>query len=127
MIGFTHAPCDHGVIRRGRAAADCAERARPWVLATTILGSALGFIDSTVVNVALPAIESDLSASIEGAQWVVNGYMLMLGALTLIGGAAADRFGRRRVFALGIVVFTGASVACGLAPSAGALIAARFV
>ena len=109
MIGFGRAPCDEGVIRSGGADAGCAERARPWVLAATILGSALGFIDSTVVNVALPAIQSDLSASIEGAQWVVNGYMLMLGALTLIGGAAADRYGRRRVFALGVVVFTAAS------------------
>jgi EmrB/QacA subfamily drug resistance transporter len=127
MIGFGRGPCDEGVIRGGRGATDCAERARPWVLAATILGSALGFIDGTVVNVALPAIQSDLNASIEGAQWVVNGYMLMLGALTLIGGAAADRFGRRRVFALGVAVFTAASVACGLAPSTVILIAARFV
>src|SRR5690349_19218394 len=116
MIGFGRAPCDEGVIRAGGAAAPCAERARPWVLATTILGSAVAFIDASVVNVALPSIQADLHASIEGAQWVVNGYMLMLGALTLIGGAAADRFGRRRVFTLGIVVFTGASIACGLAP-----------
>jgi EmrB/QacA subfamily drug resistance transporter len=127
MIGFGRAPCDDGVIRGGRATAGCAERSRPWVLAATILGSALGFIDSTVVNVALPAIQADLGASIEGAQWVINGYMLMLGALTLTGGAAADRFGRRRVFAAGVVLFTLASVACGLAPSAGALIAARFI
>jgi EmrB/QacA subfamily drug resistance transporter len=127
MIGFGRAPCDEGVIRGGRETAGCAERSRPWVLATTILGSALGFIDGTVVNVALPAIQADLAASIEGAQWVVNGYVLMLGALTLVGGAAADRFGRRRVFAAGIVVFTATSVACGLAPTAGALIAARLV
>jgi EmrB/QacA subfamily drug resistance transporter len=97
------------------------------VLATTILGSAMAFIDGSVVNVALPAIQQDLSASIAGAQWVVNGYMLMLGALTLIGGAAADRFGRLRAFMQGVVVFTGASVACGLAPTADALIAARCV
>jgi EmrB/QacA subfamily drug resistance transporter len=97
------------------------------VLTTTILGSALAFIDGSVVNVALPAIQSDLAAPIEGAQWVVNGYMLMLGALTLTGGAAADRFGRRRVFTIGVAVFTAASIACGLAPSSGALIAARLV
>ena len=127
MIGFGRAPCDEGVIRAGRESAGCAERARPWVLATTILGSAMAFIDGSVVNVALPAIQSDLKASIEGAQWVVNGYMLMLGALTLIGGAAADRFGRRRVFASGVVLFTVASVACGLAPNASALIAARLL
>ena len=127
MIGFGRAPCDEGVIRAGREAAPCAERARPWVLAATILGSALAFIDGSVVNVALPAIQSDLNAAIDGAQWVVNGFMLMLGALTLIGGAAADRFGRRRVFAAGVILFTAASMACGLAPNAGALIAARFV
>ncbi|MBV8826924.1 MAG: MFS transporter [Bradyrhizobiaceae bacterium] len=127
MIGFGRTPCDEGVVRGGRGTAGCAERSRPWVLAATILGSALGFIDGAVVNVALPAIQADLGASIEGAQWVVNGYMLMLGALTLVGGAAADRFGRRRVFAAGVILFTAASVACGLAPSTGALIAARFV
>jgi EmrB/QacA subfamily drug resistance transporter len=127
MIGFGRAPCDEGVIRAGPKAVGCAERARPWVLATTILGSAMAFIDGSVVNVALPAIQSDLRASIEGAQWVVNGYMLMLGALTLTGGAAADRFGRRRVFAAGVVLFTAASVACGLAANTGALIAFRFV
>jgi EmrB/QacA subfamily drug resistance transporter len=127
MIGFARAPCDEGVIRAGRETAGCAERARPWVLATTILGSAMAFIDASVVNVALPAIQSDLGASIGGAQWVVNGYMLMLGALTLIGGAAADRFGRRRVFALGVAVFTTASVACGFAPTTAILIVARFV
>src|SRR5215471_10229749 len=127
MIGFGRTACDEGVMRAGRESAPCAERSRPWVLATTILGSAMGFIDGSVVNVALPAIQADLNAAIEGAQWVVNGYMLMLGALTLIGGAAADRFGRRRVFSAGVILFTVASVACGLAPNAGALIAARCV
>jgi len=127
MIGFGRTHPDEGVIRAGRETAGHAEHARPWVLATTILGSAMAFIDGSVVNVALPAIQADLAASIEGAQWVINGYMLMLGALTLIGGAAADRFGRRRVFALGVTVFTAASVACGLAPGTAVLIAARFV
>ena len=126
MIGLTLTPCDEGVIRAGRAA-DCTERAKPWVLAATILGSAMAFIDGSVVNVALPAIQSSLDVPIEGAQWVVNGYMLTLGALTLIGGAAADRFGRRRVFALGIALFTAASVACGLAANAAMLIAFRLV
>jgi len=127
MIGSVRAPCDEGVIHAGHAAAGCADEAKPWVLAATILGSALAFIDGSVVNVALPAIQSDLEASIEGAQWIVNGYMLMLGALTLTGGAAADRFGRRRVFAAGVAVFTVASIACGLAPNAAALIGARVV
>src|ERR1700680_1838493 len=125
MINLGRAPCDEGIVRAATDVPGCADQARPWVLATTILGSAMAFIDGSVVNVALPAIQSDLQASIAGAQWVVNGYMLMLGALTLIGGAAADRFGRRRVFAAGVVLFTAASVACGLAPNASALIAAR--
>ena len=101
------------------------ESARPWVLAATILGSSMAFIDGSVVSVALPAIQADLSASVSAAQWVVNAYMLMLSALLLVGGAAGDRVGRRRIFAAGLALFTVASVACGLAPSAGALIAGR--
>jgi EmrB/QacA subfamily drug resistance transporter len=97
------------------------------VLAAAILGSSMAFIDGSVVNVALPAIQAELGTSVSGAQWVVNAYMLMLSALILVGGAAGDRFGRRRVFALGVTGFTAASVACGLAPGGGALIAARAV
>ncbi|HEX6980873.1 MAG TPA: MFS transporter [Alphaproteobacteria bacterium] len=128
MIGPSGTPCDEGIIRA--AVPDtpgCAERAKPWVLAATILGSSMAFIDGSVVNVALPAIQAELTVSLRGAQWVVNGYMLMLGALILVGGAAGDRFGRRRVFAVGIVVFAVASIACGLAPGPIALIAARAV
>src|SRR5579862_9576054 len=87
----------------------------------------MAFIDGSVVNVALPAIQSDLATSVGGAQCVVNAYMLMLGALILVGGSAGDRFGRRRVFALGVALFTAASVACGLAPNSATLIAARAV
>ncbi|HEY7639090.1 MAG TPA: DHA2 family efflux MFS transporter permease subunit [Steroidobacteraceae bacterium] len=105
----------------------CPERSRPWVLAATILGSSIAFIDSSVVSVALPAMQADLSAPVREAQWIVNSYMLLLGALILIGGAAGDRFGRRRAFLIGLVEFTGASVACGLAPSSAVLIAARAV
>jgi EmrB/QacA subfamily drug resistance transporter len=97
------------------------------VLAATILGSALAFIDGSVVTIALPALQSDLAMSVQGAQWVVNGYMLTLGALVLIGGSAGDRFGRRRIFVLGIGIFTSASILCGLAPSTGALVLARIV
>jgi EmrB/QacA subfamily drug resistance transporter len=124
MIGLGRAPCDEGVIRSAAPGA-CAEGAKPWVLAATILGSSMAFIDGSVVGVALPAIQADLGASVRAAQWVTNAYMLMLGALILTGGAAGDRFGRRRVFVLGIVVFTAASAACGLAPGGAALIAAR--
>jgi EmrB/QacA subfamily drug resistance transporter len=125
MINFGRAPCDEGVIRAAADTSGCAERARPWVLAATILGSSMAFIDGSVVTVALPAIQADLNMSVAGAQWVANAYMLMLGALILAGGSAGDRFGRRRVFALGVAIFTAASVACGLAPNTAALIAAR--
>ncbi|HEU4627631.1 MAG TPA: MFS transporter [Steroidobacteraceae bacterium] len=116
--------------RESRAAprdASCAERAKPWVLAATILGSSMAFIDGSVVSVALPAMQSDLNTSVRGAQWIANGYLLTLGALILVGGAAGDRYGRRRVFTLGIVVFAAASIVCGLAPNVSTLIAARAV
>ena len=104
---------------------NCARRSRPWVLAATILGSSMAFIDGSVVSVALPAMQADLAAPVSQAQWIVNAYMLLLGALILIGGAAGDRFGRRRAFIIGVIVFTVASVACGFAPNAAALIGAR--
>lgn len=85
----------------------------------------MAFIDGSVVGVALPVMQRELSASVRGAQWIVNGYMLMLGALLLAGGAAGDRFGRRRVFIWGVAGFAVASIACGLAPGTDALIAAR--
>jgi EmrB/QacA subfamily drug resistance transporter len=125
MISFGRTPCDEGIIRAAADTPGCAERARPWVLAVTILGSSMAFIDGSVVTVALPAIQADLTMSVAGAQWVANAYMLMLGALILVGGSAGDRFGRRRVFALGVAIFTASSVACGFAPNAAALIAAR--
>lgn len=119
MIGPAMTPCDAGVIRDAAPdARGCAERAKPWVLAATIVGSSMAFIDAAVVGVALPSIQADLAADVREAQWVVNAYMLMLGALILVGGAAGDRFGRRRVFATGVISFTLASVACGFAPTA---------
>ncbi len=128
MTALARPPCDEAVIRSAaRDARGCPEDAKRWVLATTILGSSMAFIDGSVVNVALPVIQSDLDTSVSGAQWVVNAYMLMLSALILVGGAAGDRFGRRRVFVIGVAVFTAASVACGLAPSSGMLIASRAV
>jgi len=126
MISLTQSPCDKGVIRGADKAGQCAERAKPWVLAATILGSSMAFIDGSVVNVALPAIQKDLSTSLSRMQWVVNGYMLMLASLILVGGAAGDRFGRRLIFMLGIALFALASIWCGLAGSAGMLIAARM-
>jgi EmrB/QacA subfamily drug resistance transporter len=96
-----------------------------WVLFATVLGSGIAFLDMTVVNVALPTIGKDLNASVAGLQWIVNGYSLTLASLILIGGSLGDRFGRRRVFLIGIVWFAAASLLCGLAPSAGMLVAAR--
>jgi EmrB/QacA subfamily drug resistance transporter len=100
-------------------------RAQSWVLAATILGSSMAFIDATVVNIALPSIQASLAARVSDAQWIINAYLLMLGALILVGGAAGDQYGRRRVCMLGILVFTIASVGCGLAPNVLALICAR--
>src|SRR5688572_10171801 len=108
-------------------ATGCPAQSRPWVLAATILGSSTAFIDGSVVSVALPAMQADLAAPVSEAQWIVNAYMLLLGALILIGGAAGDHFGRRLIFVIGVLVFTAASVACGFAPNAAALIVARAV
>ncbi|MBQ1092165.1 MFS transporter [Streptomyces sp. B93] len=96
-----------------------------WVLFTTVLGSSMALLDSTVVNVALPRIGEDLDADLGALQWTVNAYMLTLAGLILLGGALGDRFGRRRVFVVGVVWFAVASLLCGIAPNAGALIAAR--
>src|ERR1700729_4057907 len=96
-----------------------------WTLAATILGSSMTFIDATVVNVALPALQDDLKATITDVQWVVEAYALFLGALILVGGSLGDQLGRKRVFLLGVVFFTIASIACGLAPSPAILIFGR--
>jgi EmrB/QacA subfamily drug resistance transporter len=96
-----------------------------WTLVATILGSSLTFIDGTVVNVALPALQADLEATITDVQWVIEAYALFLGALILVGGSLGDQFGRRRVFLMGVIVFTIASVLCGIAPSSAVLIISR--
>jgi MFS family permease len=98
-----------------------------WLIAAAVLGSGIALLDGTVVNVALPTIGQDLDADLTGQQWVLDGYLLTLSALLLSGGAAGDRYGHRRVFVAGLVVFTAASLACGLAPSIGWLIGARLV
>jgi EmrB/QacA subfamily drug resistance transporter len=98
-----------------------------WTLAATTVGSSLTFIDGTVVNVAIPALQANLHATITDVQWVIEAYALFLGALILVGGSAGDQFGRKRLFLIGVVIFTGASVLCGLSNSARALIAARAI
>jgi len=105
----------------------CTVAARPWVLAATILASSMVFIDGTVVNVALPALQQEFKASASAVQWVVESYALFLAALLLVGGTAGDRYGRRRVFIAGVLVFAAASVCCGLSGSVGQLIVARAV
>jgi EmrB/QacA subfamily drug resistance transporter len=97
------------------------------VLATCILASSLAFVDGSVVNVALPAIGKDLAAQSAALQWVVNGYLLPLAALLLLGGAAGDRWGRRPLLLIGIATFALASLACAVAPSLHVLIAGRFI
>ncbi|MFB7278530.1 MFS transporter [Streptomyces hydrogenans] len=102
-----------------------ASRSGRWIVLTTVLGSGMALLDSTVVNVALPHIGEDLGADLAVLQWTVNAYMLTLAGLILLGGSLGDRYGRRRVFVVGVVWFALASLLCGLAPNAGVLIAAR--
>jgi EmrB/QacA subfamily drug resistance transporter len=121
-------PCDAGVIQCTRtSAAPCQPSSRPWVIAAASLGSGMAFLDSTVVNVALPAVQADLGASAREAQWVYGAYALVLSTLLLIGGSLGDRYGRRRVFVVGAAIFAAASAWCAFAPGSGQLIAARAV
>jgi EmrB/QacA subfamily drug resistance transporter len=120
-------PCDEALILRGAPSAPCAAASRPFVLAAAILGSSMAFVDGTVVNVALPAIQSDLRATAFEAQWVVESYALFLAALLLVGGSLGDYFGRRKIFALGVALFALASVGCAIAGDIDRLIAARAV
>jgi EmrB/QacA subfamily drug resistance transporter len=120
-------PCDEGVIRSKSASRPCARKAEPWILAATVLGSSMAFIDGTVVNVALPALQQTLNATVVDAQWVVESYALFLAALLLVGGSMGDHYGRRRIFCIGAGLFALASVWCGAAPGVGQLIVARAV
>lgn len=121
------APCDEAVVASALAERPCGPEARRWVLIATILGSSMAFIDSTVVNVALPALQTSLGASVVDVQWVVEAYGLFLGALILAGGSMGDLFGRRKMFLLGVAVFTLASAGCGLAFNIEQLIVARAI
>lgn len=123
----TSSACDEGVIQGIHADAPCSAAARPWILVTTILASSMVFIDGTVVNVAIPALQRQFNASAAQAQWVIEAYALFLAALLLAGGSAGDRFGRRKVFAIGVALFALASVWCGLAGGIGQLTVARAV
>src|ERR1700751_783324 len=104
-------PCDEAVVRSANADAPCSVQAARWILAATILGSSMAFIDSTVVNVALPALQASLQATVVGVPWVVDAYGLFLGALMLIGGSLSHLFGPRWMFLLGVGIFGAASIA----------------
>lgn len=122
----TQRPCDEVAIHATRPVPACAAR-KEWVLAAAVLGSSMSFIDESVVNVALPRIGTALEATLPAMQWVINAYTLCISALLLVGGAAADQFGRRRIFLVGIVIFAVASLGCGLAQHVSILIVARAV
>lgn len=109
------------------AATFCPPEARIYVLVAAILASAMGFIDGSVISIALPAIRADIGATFTDAQWVSNGYMLFLSSLLLLGGAAGDRYGLRRTFSAGIAVFVAASIGAALAPTPLLLIVARAI
>src|SRR2546430_12577477 len=117
--------CDENIIRSGPAAAPCSKTRGRWILAATILASSMAFIDGTVVNVALPALQTNLNATATDVQWVIESYALFLSALLLVGGSLGDHYGRRRIFLLGVAIFAVASAACGLVGSIHQLIVAR--
>jgi len=124
MGTFAKPPCDEASILAQPGAEPSAANGG-WVLATTILGSSMAFIDGTVVNVALPALQSALGATLSQVQWVVEAYALFLAALLLIGGSLGDLYGRRKIFAAGVALFCAASAWCGLAVNIRQLILAR--
>src|ERR1700726_1422049 len=120
-------PCDEAVVRSAGAALPCGAESRTWILAGTILGSSMAFIDSTVVNVALPALQASFHATVVDVQWVVESYGLFLAALILAGGSLGDLLGRRRVFLVGVAIFAIASAGCGVALNIHELILARSI
>jgi EmrB/QacA subfamily drug resistance transporter len=128
MVGFIRPPCDAGVIQATPVFhAELSQRRKRLTLAATIVGSSMAFVDGSVVNIALPAIQHALHANAASTQWIVNAYLLLLGAFVLVGGAAADLYGRRRIFLLGIAVFTTASVGCALSPNITVLVISRAI
>src|ERR1700691_3393823 len=120
-------PCDEAAVRSESSGTPCRAESRKWILAATILGSSLAFIDSTVVNVALPALQASFHATVVQVQWVVESYGVFSGTLILVGGSLGDLFGRRLIFLLGVAIFALASLGCGLAPSTELLIIARSI
>jgi EmrB/QacA subfamily drug resistance transporter len=127
MLSNANPPCDIGVLRGAPDTPGCASYAKRWVLVTTVFGSSIAFIEASVINVGLPAIQQGLGATVGEMQWIASVYTLFLAALTLASGSAGDRYGRRRVFSLGLVILAAASTAAGCATDGRHLIAARAV
>ncbi len=120
-------PCDEAAVRSAKYGVSCGAEARIWILAATILGSSMAFIDGTVVNVALPALQASFHATVVDVQWVVESYGLFLSALILLGGSLGDLLGRRRMFVVGVAIFAVASAVCGFASNIHQLIIARSI
>src|SRR5947199_6178641 len=115
MWAIFREPCDENVIRSRPAEVPCSKSSGRWVLAATILASSMAFIDGTVVNVALPALQSSLNATAVDLQWVIEAYSLLLSAFLLVGASLGDHYGRRRVFVIGLALFASATTAVGFA------------
>ena len=120
-------PCDDVANAEAQRHVYCPKSHRPWVLAVSILGSSLAFIEGSVVSVALPALQTSFGIDSAAIQWVSNAYLLVLGAFLLIGGAAGDAYGLKRVFMAGVLLFGFGALACGLADTFAMLIGARVV
>lgn len=125
MWALIREPCVEKVALAAPTVAPCPKTRGRWILAATILASSMAFIDGTVVNVALPALQTDLNATAADVQWVVEAYALLLSAFLLVGGSLGDHYGRRRLFIIGVALFALSSAACGFAASIGQLILAR--
>ena len=120
-------PCDAAQLQSGGRRAACPDRDKPWVLVSAILGSSLAFIEGSVVNLALPAIQHELQIDSAAVQWVMNAYLLVLGSFMLVGGSLGDRIGLRRIFVLGNAVFGLGALGCAMASSLSLLVVARCV
>jgi len=127
VLTVVRPPCDAGVLRGAPETPGCAAHARSWVLLVTILGSSVAFLEGSIINVALPAIQRGLGASVGEMQWIASVYTLLLAALTLAAGSLGDRFGRRRLFVVGLAILAAASAGAGVAENGTQLIVARAV
>jgi EmrB/QacA subfamily drug resistance transporter len=127
MINPKARPCDQATIQATRATGICPGSSKPWVLVAAILASSISFVDESVLNVALPAIETGLATSAAVVQWIVNADTLFLSAFLLVGGTAGDLFGRRRIFVIGVAIFAAASAWCGLSVNVNQLILGRAI